>query len=177
MQLLFKAHHWYLSEKKFFNPPGNIKINMAANAPRTCMTTPMLGIEMARMRVRPNQTSVVMMRLIFSCRIMSSTLICQMVVQIHSKPALFEGKYYTKKEEISITPSMVLNSFNLPKWGLMNCSEILIANPPNRGNRVSFWILLKLLASGRQRLKENVYLKTNCMIRWKKKTTGKQHGR
>ena len=52
------------------------------------MTTPMLGMEMARRRVRANQTIVVMMRLIFSWRIVSSTLIRHRVVQIHSNPAL-----------------------------------------------------------------------------------------
>ena len=71
-----------------FNLPGKMKIKMAANAPRICMTTPMFGINTARARVRINQTMVTDTRRRNSVCMIRSGLILKISVHRQSSAAL-----------------------------------------------------------------------------------------
>ena len=60
----------------------------AANAPSSCMTTPMFGINTASTSVNKNQTMVVNIRLRFSVSTICSGDILQAAVHRQSKAAL-----------------------------------------------------------------------------------------
>lgn len=68
--------------------PGKIKIKMAANAPKICITTPMFGINTARASVRINHIMVTDTRRLNSVCSILSGLILKMSVQRQSRAAL-----------------------------------------------------------------------------------------
>ena len=68
--------------------PGNTKINTAAKAPRSSITTPILGINTAKARVAINHTIVVVIRRRRSWLTIVSGLNPRKSVHRHSKAAL-----------------------------------------------------------------------------------------
>ena len=71
-----------------FHLPGKTKINTAANAPRSSITTPIFGMNTARARVAVNQIKVVVIRLSRSCRTIISGVSPRRSVHKHSNAAL-----------------------------------------------------------------------------------------
>lgn len=82
-----------------YKVPGKIKIKMAANAPRICITTPMFGINTARASVRTNQIMVTDTRRLNSVCSILSGLILKMSVHRQSRAALKKQTEFSNQRQ------------------------------------------------------------------------------